>query len=184
SWYAHSLGDGALSSIVAMLVLAGSYVTHSFTTVAAIIDAPFEDKSVILSTFTQILYKLGIVGRPDEHWFLAGAFPSVPGALWHQFGPFGFAVGSALLGIAAGAAKVWVARRPDQLLALGAYTMATATLIVTPAVFAPDFMSFPFVFMAFAILAIAAKLIGFRRAFSSQNRITGGASPATGISRS
>jgi oligosaccharide repeat unit polymerase len=160
AWYRHSLGESALSSIVAMLVLAGSYVTHSFASVAAIIDAPAEDKSIIFANVAQMLYKLGIVARPDESWFLEGRFSSVPGALWHQFGAFGFFAGSVVLGSVAGAAKVWVARRPDHMLSLGAYTMATATLLLTPALFAPDFMSFPFVAGSFVILAIARKMLG------------------------
>jgi oligosaccharide repeat unit polymerase len=184
SWYRNALGNGSpMSSIVAMLVLAGCYITHSFSTVAAIVDAPFEDKSIIFLTVGQLLYKLGIVGRPDEGWILAGRFPTVPGALWHQFGPLGFFVGSVLLGFTAGAAKVWAVRRPDHLLSLGAYSMATATLIVSPAVFAPDFTSFPFVVAAFVILAVAAKFVVLRRARSSQTHAPGGVLAAPGIVR-
>lgn len=160
SWYRHSLGDGPLSSLVSMLVLTGSYVTHSFASVAAIVDTPSENKLIIFENISEMLYKLGIVARPDGSWFLEGRFPSVPGALWHQFGPIGFFAGSVWLGIIAGAAKVWLVRRPDHLLPLGAYTMATATLLLTPALFAPDFTGFPFVAVSFVILTIAGKLLG------------------------
>jgi hypothetical protein len=164
SWYKHSLGEGTLSSIISMLVLTGSYVTHSFASVAAIIDTPSEDKLIIFENISEMLYKLGIVARPDGSWFLEGRFPSVPGALWHQFGPIGFFVGSALLGITGGAARVWLVRSPDHLLPLGVYTMTTATLLLTPALFAPDFSGFPFVAGSFVILAIAGKLLRDLRA--------------------
>jgi hypothetical protein len=153
SWYRHSLGSGPLSSLFAIAVLAGSYLTHSFATVAAIVDAPFEDKSMLFLNELQMLYKLGLIGQPDANWFLGGRSPSVPGALWHQLGPLGFFAGSVLLGCSAGAAKVWVVRRPDRLMPLGAYTMATTTLLLTPVVLALDFLSFPFVLGSFVILA-------------------------------
>lgn len=159
SWYRHSLGEGALSAISAVAVLAGSYITHSFATVAAIIDAPFEDKSMLFLNELQMLYKLGLIAQPDANWFLGGRSPSVPGALWHQLGPLGFFAGSVLLGCSAGAAKVWVVRRPDRLMPLGAYTMATTTLLLTPVVLAPDFLSFPFVLGSFVILAISGQFL-------------------------
>ena len=169
SWYRQSLGSNALSSLSAIVVLAFSYITHSFATMAAIVDAPAEDKSLLFLNVAQMLYKLGVLAQPDEKWFLVGRLPSVPGALWHQFGPFGFFAGSVFLGIVAGAAKIWAVRKPDCLLPLGAYTMMTTTLILTSTVFAPDFLSFPFVFAAFLILAMAGNMLRAIRARISGN---------------
>ena len=166
--YRNALVDGTAGSLSAVMVLAGSYITHSFSSVAAIVDAPVEDKSLLFLNEIQMLYKLGVVGQPDPNWFLVGRLSSVPGALWHQFGAVGFFIGSTLLGAFAGASKVWLVRRPNRLMPLGAYTMATSTLILTPAVFAPDFLSFPFVFAAFVMLPPAAlfvnDLLGRQRA--------------------
>ncbi len=47
AWYLGILDSGALSSLSAIFVLAFSYVTHSFATVAAIMDTPNEDKTII-----------------------------------------------------------------------------------------------------------------------------------------
>lgn len=170
TWYRQSLVDTPLSSISAIAVLAGSYLTHGFASLAAIVDAPPEDKSLIFLNVAQLLYKMGIASQPDADWFLVGRFATFPGALLHQFGPFGFFAGSILLGATAGATKVWVARKPDHLLPLGAYTMMTTTLILTSTVFAPDFLSFPFVAAAFVILAIVGKLIHLRDALRSKGR--------------
>jgi hypothetical protein len=159
SWYRQSLGNGALSTLSALAVLAGSYITHSFASVAAIVDAPFEDKSMLFLNELQIFYKLGLIAQPQGDWFLGGRSPSVPGALWHQLGPLGYFAGSVLLGCSAGAAKVWAARNPSKLVPLGAYTMTTTTLLLTPVILAPDFLSFPFVLGSFVILAISGPFI-------------------------
>jgi hypothetical protein len=159
-WYLNSIGNGPLDTLSAMLVLSTAYLTHSFATVAAIIDAPPEDKTVIFQNVAWILYKLGLGEYPQSDWFLAGAFPSLPGALWHQFGALGFAAGSMLLGFISGLAKVWTVRRPSRLLPLGAYTLADATLMLSPALFAADFLSFPFVLISFITLAGIALILG------------------------
>jgi hypothetical protein len=159
-WYRNSLGSGPLDALSAMLVLSTAYVTHSFATVAAIIDAPFEDKTIIFQIVAGIPYKLGLGERPQSDWFLAGAAPSLPGALWHQFGVFGFAAGSMLLGFISGLTKVWTVRKPSRLLPLGAYTLAETTLMLSPFEFAPDFLSFPFVLISFGTLAGIALILG------------------------
>lgn len=155
-WFRTSLGSGPLSALSAMLVLATAYVTHSFATVAAIVDAPLEDKVIVFQHISAILYKLGIGKYPESDWFLAGRFPSLPGALWHQFGPFGFVAGSMLLGFISALTKVWTVRQPRRLLPLGAYTLAEATLMLSPAVLAADILSFPFVILSFVMLAAIA----------------------------
>ncbi|KAB2876785.1 MAG: oligosaccharide repeat unit polymerase [Ideonella sp.] len=152
--YRDSLNGGVLSSLSALLVLTFSYVTHSFATVAAIVDAPNEHKTIIFLHVASLLSKLGVTGEPDGDWFLSGRLPSVPGSLWHQFGLAGFLVGSWLIGMAAEACRIWAARHPRRLLPLGAFVMAYATLILTPVLFAGDFLSSPFVLGSFLQLAL------------------------------
>jgi hypothetical protein len=158
--FRNSLGSGPLDAVLAMLVLSTAYLTHSFATVAAIIDAPLEDKTIIFQHVATILYKLGLRDYPQSDWFLAGRAPSLPGVLWHQFGAFGFVIGSMLLGFLSGLTRVWTVRKPSRLLPLGAYTLAEATLMLSPFEFAPDFMSFPFVLISFVSLAWIARVLG------------------------
>ena len=158
-WYQSLLDGSALSSLSAMLVLAVSYVTHSFATTAAIIDGPTEDKTIIFVHMVSILSRLGLSNNPDSEWFLAGRFPSFPGALWHQFGVTGFFFGSILLGIGCAAAAAWTAVRPARLLPLGVFVMAYVVLILTPLLFAGDFLSFPFVAAAFLVLAFTGNFL-------------------------
>jgi hypothetical protein len=159
TWYTDSLNNGALSSLSAILVLTMSYVTHSFATVAAIIDAPDENKTIVFTHAFGMLYKLGLIAKPDTDWFLAGRLPSLPGALWHQFGVIGFVAGSVSLGITAALTTVWTIRRPSRLFPLGAYTLAETILMLSPALFAADFLSFPFVLISFVTLALLDRII-------------------------
>jgi hypothetical protein len=156
-WYAESVKDGWIGAMSNMGVLVMGYLSHSFATTAAIIDAPQEDKIMLLSNFTSILYKLGLVARPDDQWFLAGKFPSVPGALWHEFGPIGLIAGSLSIGVASAFSKIWASTNQRRMLPLAAYVLMGATLILTPFVFAPDLLSFPFVVSAFGILAVLSR---------------------------
>lgn len=158
-WY-RSLMEGSIAnSLSAILVLAVSYVTHSFATVAAIIDAPTEDKTIMFLHIRGILSKLGLVNPPDGNWFLAGRFPSFPGALWHQYGGIGFVFGSLLLGVMSAFANAWTARQPARLLPLGVFVMVYGVLLLTPALFAADFLSFPFVAAAFVLISFVDRYL-------------------------
>lgn len=158
-WFKDLLDDGMLSSLSAILVLVASYLTHSFATTAAIMDGPIEDKTIIFVHAVNLLSKLGLVNQPSDEWFLSGRFPSFPGALWHQFGVIGFVMGSLLLGAVSAIAKAWTALRPTRLFPLGVFIMADVVLILTPLLFAGDFLSFPFIFAAFVLLALFQKCL-------------------------
>jgi hypothetical protein len=111
------------------------------------------DSTILFLHILGILHKLGLTSAPEGDWFLAGRLPSVPGALWHQFGVLGFIVSSLLLGTICAIMAVWTARQPHRLLPLGAFVMADSTLLLSPALFAGDFLSFPFVMASFILLA-------------------------------
>ena len=161
-WFADLLNAGVLSSASAILVLAASYMTHSFASTAAILDGPTEDKTIIFTHFMSILSKLGLANQPDGVWFLSGRFPSFPGALWHQFGWVGFLMGSLLLGATSAVAKAWAALRPARLLPLGVFVLVDVVLILTPLMFAGDLLSFPFIVVAFILLTLVEKCLNPR----------------------
>jgi oligosaccharide repeat unit polymerase len=165
------LDGSALSALSAMLVLTSSYLTHSFATVAAIVDAIPENKTIIFMHLARIANKLGLIGLPDGDWFLAGRFPSVPGALLYQFGLLGFIGGSLLLGALSELCRSWALKRPDRLMPLGSYVLAYATLLLTPALFAGDFLSFPFVVGSFVQLAVIDRFLRQRHRNTEFNRM-------------
>lgn len=162
-WFGHLLNEDVFSSFAAILILAVSYMTHSFSTVAAIIDAPPEDKTLIFLHLSGILSKIGLINAPDGSWFLAGRFPSVPGALWFQFGWFGFTAGGLLIGIMSAVAKTWIALQPARLLPLGVFVMVYSFLLLTPLLAAVDFLSFPFVAAAFVLLSFIDRYFLLRK---------------------
>jgi hypothetical protein len=153
-WYENLLEGDVVGSILAICILAVSYVTHSFASVAAIIEAPPESKTIMFLHVADVLGKIGLLNPPDGDWFLAGRFPSVPGALWHQFGALGLVIGSLLIGGMSAAARFWTALQPRRLLPLGAFVVAYAVLLLTPALFAADFLSFPFLTAAFMLISV------------------------------
>jgi hypothetical protein len=155
SWYLFISANTWVAEIGHTIILMVGYLTHSLATLAAILDYPTEDKIMVFGNIAALLYKLGLAGNPDTDWFLAGRFPSVPGAIWHQFGLIGFVAFSLMLGVVSFLTTAWASslRGRHALLPLGLYTMVSSTLLLTPYVFAPDFLSFTFVIIAFIILA-------------------------------
>lgn len=169
-WYKSLMEGSSASSLSAILVLAVSYVTHSFATVASLIDAPTEDKTIIFLHIREILYKFGPFNPPDGDWLLAGRFPSFPGALWHQYGAIGFVLGSLLLGVISAISNAWTARQPTRLLPLGMFVMVYGVLLLTPALFAADFLSFPFVAAAFVLISLLDRYLRSRILFSDRKQ--------------
>lgn len=180
-WYRGLMDGSAVSSLSAVFVLAVSYLTHSFASVAAIIGAPSEEKTIIFLHIGGILNKLGLVNPPDADWFLAGRFPSFPGALWHQYGAIGFVLGSLLLGTTSAIANAWTARQPARLLPLGVFVMVYGVLLLTPALFAADFLSFPFAAAAFVIISLIDRYLRSHTVLRTAPKISrySAASPST-----
>jgi len=141
------------------LVLALSYLTHSFSTTAAIVEHGVEDKTVVFIHASNLLYKVGLMSAPESDWFLAGRFPSLPGALWLQFGWLGFATTSVVLGVLSALVRVWQVTSPERLLPMAVSIGIESVLILSPALVAVDVLSFPFVMFAFVSCAVFQSLV-------------------------
>jgi len=153
------LPDGMFRSIFDILTLELGYLVHSLGTFSAIIDAPSENKTILFYSFNELMYKAHILSKPDGDWFLAGSFPSVPGAAWYQYGPLGFCLFSFSIGITGAIAKMMMNRYPRSLFGFSLYIMTFTTLILTPYVFALDILSFPFVFISFMFISFIQAVI-------------------------
>lgn len=153
--------DGSLfSEVLSAIVFCAAYLVHSFASVCAMIDALPEDKPIVFIHALQLLSRLGLISFPDGEWFLVGRFPSLPGALWHQFGAAGLTVFALLTGAATGLAYWWRRRCPDQLLGIGFQLCCVVILMLSPLSFAGDFLAFPFVVIAFGIMAAIQAMLG------------------------
>ncbi len=155
---ARHLGGDVFSNMASLLLLAASYISHSFATTAAIIDHGPGDKIIIFLHPMNILHKINIIGQPDGSWFLAGRFPSLPGSLFYQYGVLGFSVLSLMLGFLAGIAKFLYIRRPSSVVLLSIYLAVYSILVLSPLLLAVDFMSFPFVLWSFLLVGLLTKL--------------------------
>jgi hypothetical protein len=165
-WFEERLGSGVISDITSLFLLAASYITHSFSTTAAIIEHGPGEKIIIFLHPMNILHKLNLVVKPDSSWFLAGRFPSLPGALFYQYGAYGFSVLSLLLGFLGGMAKYFYICRPASVISLSLFLMMYAILILSPLLLAVDFMSFPFVLWSFFLISFLSKaFFAFRITF-------------------
>ena len=178
SGYLQWLDGGVISSFSALMVLALSYITHSFAVVAAILDQPPEsNKVMIFAHISDLLARVGLAKPPDTDWFLNGRFPSLPGALLYQYEMLGFILSSLILGLLTGIATVWTTRCPDRLMPIGFYVMSGVTLTLSPALFAGDFLSFPFIVGSFMMLTVFGRLVVAQRATHrsprAETRVTG-----------
>lgn len=165
-WYRDVLAEDSFASFSSIFVLAASYITHSFSTTAAIVDGVQEDKVIVFLHLMNLLNKLGLAAQPDSSWFLAGRFPSLPGAILYQFGVFGlFSIGF-LLGLGCALAKLFYVVRSGHIIPLSLYVASYAILIISPILLVLDFMSFPFVILSFVQVAILKIIMGnLRKAF-------------------
>ena len=158
--------DDFFSNMFALLILAISYITHSFSSTAAII-AHGEGNAVIAFVYPmKLLHKLHLIPPQNVEWFLAGKFPSLPGALFYQFGLLGFIIMSFIIGFFSGLAKQLVFSRPYNLIFLCFYFSMYSILILSPLLLAVDFLSFPFVVISFIgvnLIAIIATKVKFRK---------------------
>lgn len=170
-WYLDVLGENLFISLSAILVLAMSYITHSFSTTAAIADSVQEDKIIVFLHALNLFNKLGLVAPPDNSWFLAGRFPSLPGALWYQYGGLGLFFGSFLLGVGSALAKLILVTRVNRIIPLSLYVASCSILLLSPILLAMDFMSFPFVILSFCQVALLGRVVrGLRRMFNKSLR--------------
>lgn len=163
SWYLEHLRSSALSSATAPIVYIGAYLSHSYAILCEIVNSPQEDKVILFVHWLGLMSKLGLVAPPEGDWFLAGRFPSVPGALWLQFGPAGLVVGSAIMGAVSGFSVRLYRASPDFLLFKGFQACCATILVLSPLMFAADLMVFPFIVIGFGVMAIAQLAIAWRR---------------------
>lgn len=134
-------------------LLSWAYLVHSFATTCAIAVEPTSENVLVGTHILRILAKLGLASAPTDTWFLSGRFPSLPGALYHQFGAVGLAAFGSLLGAIPAAALRVHARHPGSILASGCFVLGVVTLVLSPELAAFDFLMFPSVALGFLILA-------------------------------
>lgn len=159
-WFAQIAYETSWGGGLALLNLAVSYLTHSITSTAAILQAPAQSGDVILVNFMQIASKFGILDQPQD-WFLAGRFASLPGALYLQYGAIGLLLVAALLGFFSGLFSKMYTSQPNRVFIFFFCSICELILLMSPFLFAAEFLFFPSIVVG-ALLIIA--LSKFQRA--------------------
>lgn len=160
----------SISSIVNVLNLTISYLTHSISTTAAILNTEQNYDTIIV--FNHIYNIAGKIGFNINHnatdWFLAGRFPSLPGALYYQYGLTGVTISSLTLGILS---KIFFLRKKNRgyFSHLIIYFFASI-LILSPLLFAGDFLSYPFIIISMIILYVTHQLKSLLTSDQSKSR--------------
>lgn len=152
-WFSEFSGSSIFGKILALLNLAVSYLTHSLVTTAAIIGNADNSGNAVLIHLMSLGAKLGLTNPPTE-WFLAGRFPSLPGALYMQLGLPGLLAISAILGIISGYVRTWFACRSNSIMLFFACSCIETVLLLSPFLFAGDLLFFPFMLVG-GVIAIA-----------------------------
>lgn len=162
SWFQEFVSNSFAGPLLALLNLSLSYLTHSFSTTAAIAEYTGNQNGAIFGYYISLLSKLGLA-TPRPEWFLSGRFPSLPGSLYLDYGLPGLLLFSLVLGIASAFFSSIFSLRPTSLTLFFVCSLLEAVLLLSPFLFAGDFISFPFLIFGFLILLFRAKLISALR---------------------
>lgn len=152
-----------LADIVSYNVLVVTYLTHSFYTTAAIIEVGGGDTFILFGYVRQLLSKLQVIGDVNLYWFLAGRFPSLPGALYHDGGAILSLIGACISGILAGGASFYSRRSRPSVIGDGMVASIFVVMFLSPFVLAVDIMSFPFIVAEFLLIGFLARFRLIRR---------------------
>lgn len=143
-WFEHVAKDSLLGQFVALFNLALAYLTHSFATMTAIVNFDGDSQVVLFGHIQSLFSKVGLAEAPSQSWFLAGRFPSLPGAVYLQFGILGVFIGASLIGVVSGYIAAWHQNRQQSIPAIFACCCLEAVLLFSPFLFAGDALFYPF----------------------------------------
>ena len=144
-------------------VIGGAYVTHSASTVASVMEYASRRGTATFVGARALLSRIGLISGADESWVLAGAFLSLPGAFWYDYGILGVLAIAWLSGIALAYAARIVRLSSGGGVSLAFCAAALITAILSPLISAPDSLAFPFMVLGYVGLAFYSYIVFGRR---------------------
>lgn len=162
-WFKSFATSSDVGAVFAVLNLAISYLTHSLASTAAILEQHQESGLAIFMYLISIGAKLGLLDPPAE-WFLAGRFPSLPGALYMQWGLWGMLFATLILGTVSGFASSLFERRRKSITIFLMCACLESVVLLSPFVFAGDLLFFPFILLGGLIVIFMNKLFRILKA--------------------
>lgn len=163
-WLSNLRPDSVMTGIIYLIVMGAAYFCHSFATTVSIVDlGPYHNSAIVVfGAVLGIASKLKLMAPVDTDWFLAGLFPSLPGALYLQGGWVLLSAAAVIAGLLGGITYRWFRTWPS-LLSLGALTAFGCILLASPILFAGDVLMFPFIVPQFVIVWVISVFMGVGR---------------------
>lgn len=145
-----------MMDLLALIILCIGYLTHSLATTAALVTHGTGNEIVVFVHLANIFHKMNLMDAPNVNWLLAGRFPSLPGALYYQFGFYGFVVLSLALGWLSSIGQHLYRLKPKSLIFMFINISMFSILITSPLLLVLDFMSYPFIIL-FLVITVFLK---------------------------
>ena len=162
-WMLSLTDNDPVDGIIALIILTLTYFVHSAYILAAILELPKENAIILFSYPLVLMAKIGLIAPIDTNWALAGRFASVPGGLYHDFGPAGLVAGASLLGLGCGMVQQLRRAWSSSVVLIGVAAGLYATLFLSPIVLALDTLSFPFIMLEFILVPVTAYAVATLR---------------------
>lgn len=158
-WLFEYNSPSIMLDLLALIILCIGYLTHSLATTAALVTHGVGSEIIVFVHMANMLYKMSLIDSPDVNWLLAGRFPSLPGALYYQFGFYGFVVLSFALGVLSSIAQHLYRLKPKSLIFMFFNISMFSILITSPLLLVLDFMSYPFIILFVIIISFIKSLV-------------------------
>lgn len=163
-----------LSGIAQFCVIAGAYITHSWGTFQSLIELDSTPGNASFVFARVLLTRFGLLEPIEDEWLLTGRFPSLPGALWYDFGWAGVVGGALCVGFLLGLVRPLLAVRPFAATAIGLVLAIVITGLLAPLLLAPDLLAFPFMIISFLVVDFIAWLLQIRSSWLPAGHVRSG----------
>jgi len=153
---------GKISDYLYLIVYCVAYLYHGQWTAQVAYSLPTREGSYVFSPFWFVFNKLGISSGPFEQGYFAetGAFISLPGAFYYDFGFLGVIILSSLLGVMLGITLILINySRTIGGIKLAFIMFVLFIVVLSPVVPAYGLMYSNFIFFAFVVLEIINRFI-------------------------
>jgi hypothetical protein len=154
-----SIWPQPLATAASFATLAGAYLTHSAGTLASVMEYSSHHGITVFGGAWDLLSRLNLAAPVSDQGALAGAFLSLPGAFWYQFGMPGVLAAAVASGVCLGVVCRSIRLARGGGISVGFAAVSLITAMNSPLIFAPDSLAFPFMILGYIGLAIYSRLL-------------------------
>lgn len=157
-WFLILSEDKYYGETLAIINLALSYMTHSISTVAGLLDYKSSGFPVF-NYLIILLEKLKFINNIDVDWPLAGRFMSLPGGVYFIWGFLGLLIFSVLIGVFVGVISNIFRKNTNSMSLFFICSIFESLLLSSPFIFAGDLIFFPFIIIGGFLTLIISRLL-------------------------